>query len=221
MPGIDPRISVLPLDRIHFGMRPELAKAITDATGTSVEIWSTQPQSALFRVLPDRVAWELADALSKLDAERVILSGRADAAARRRKSPLNAMVGAPERWWEGVQPRGQRVRAHERLKIDRYRVVYRGHPIVGDPKGSRGGLGRGLQRGRIFGKMAILETGQPVAYARTPEKAMAAIRSLEKSEPRVRGLLRVEIRDDLRGEKATQRGVEARKLILDRPDRSS
>lgn len=209
MPGIDPRISVQPLDRVHFGMKPELAKAISDATGLEVAAWSRLPQAELVRKLPDRVAWELCTALSRLDGDKVLLSPTKEAAARRRKTPLNAMEGAKSRWWQEKQPHGQRIRPYERLKIDNYRIVYKGPPIQGKPTGTRGGEGRGLQKGRVFGKMAMLENGQPVGYARTPQAALENLRKLEAQEPRVRGYLRVERRSDLHERRGVERGMQA------------
>lgn len=208
MPGIDPRISVQPLERVHFGMKPELAKAISDATGLEVAAWSRLPQAELVRKLPDRVAWELCTALARLDGDKVLLSPTKEAAARRRKTPLNAMEGAKSRWWKAKQPHGQRIRPYERLKIDNYRIVYKGPAIQGKPTGARGGEGRGMQEGRVFGKMAMLENGQPVGYARTPEKALENLRKLEAKEPRVKGYLRVEKRNDLFERPGVERGLQ-------------
>lgn len=208
MPGIDPRISVQPLERVHFGMKPELAKAISDATGLEVAAWSRLPQAELVRKLPDRVAWELCTALARLDGDKVLLSPAKEAAARRRKTPLNAMEGAKSRWWKAKQPHGQRIRPYERLKIDNYRIVYKGPAIQGKPTGARGGEGRGMQEGRVFGKMAMLENGQPVGYARTPEKALENLRKLEAKEPRVKGYLRVEKRNDLFERPGVERGLQ-------------
>lgn len=208
MPGIDPRISVAPLERVHFGMKPALAQAISDATGLAVEAWSRLPQAELVRKLPDRVAWELCESLARLDGDKVLLTPRGEAAARRRTVPLNAMEEAKPGWWKKKQPHGQRIRPYERLKIDNYRVVYKGPPIQGKPTGTRGGEGRGNQAGRVFGKMAMLENGQPVGYAKTPEKALATLRKLEAKEPRVRGYLRVEKRNDLFERPGVERGLQ-------------